>query len=133
MVNLRAIANAYVQPINPDVVSQVRRSSGYTTLPSGKRVPTYETLAPIKVQAQALSFGDLAQLDGLNIQGTRRALYFDGHLFGLVRVQRKGGDVLIFPTGTFPEGDEWLCVHVLEQWSSWGKVAITLQNPEPAP
>ena len=27
-----------------------------------------------------------------------------------------------------PEGNTWLCVHVLEQWPDWCKIAITLQN-----
>lgn len=129
MVNWRGVANSYTRAINPNIVGQIRRSNGYTTAASGKRTPTYEDLAPITVQAQALSFKDLTQLDGLNIQGTRRALYFDGVVLGIVRVKQVGGDVLVFPDGTFPEGNEWLCVHVLEQWPQWGKVAITLQNP----
>mgnify|MGYP001617856700 CR=1 FL=1 len=128
MVNIRPVANMMIQSINPDVQATVRRSTGYTTLPSGKRTPTYAD-SPITLQVQALSKSEIQHLDGLSIQGTARAIYFDGAVFGLVRAQQKGGDVIIFPAGTLPEGDEWLCVHVLEQWSPWGKVAIVLQNP----
>jgi len=132
MVNLRAVVNPAIQFINPDVQATLKRSTGYTVQPNGKRVPTYED-RQLMLQVQALSPGEIKHLDGLNIQGVMRAAYFDGSIFGLVRVARKGGDVVVFPTGTFPEGDEWLCVHVLEQWGPWGKVALTLQNPETAP
>jgi hypothetical protein len=126
-MNLRGIANSNTKAINPNVTCTRRRSTGSVMKPGGVRVPTYSD-STLTVQAQALSFGDLAQLDGLNIQGTRRAIYTDGVVSGLIRVAKQGGDILVFPTGTFPEGDTWLCVHVLEQWTPWCKVAITLQD-----
>lgn len=128
MINIRGIANQAIQSINPDVLATLKRSDGYETRAGGLRVPKYTTFTDVRMQAQAMSFGDLQQLDGLNIQGVRRAIYTDGALFGVLRAAQKGGDILIFPTGTFPEGDTWLCVHVLEQWSTWVKVAITLQD-----
>lgn len=127
MINVRAIANTLIQPVNPDVAATLKRNTGYTTLPNGKRVPVY-TDYPIRAQVQALSAGQIEHLDGLNIQGVMRNVRISGTIFGLVRVQQSGGDVIEFDPGTLPEGDEWLCVHVLEQWPSWVSVAVTLQN-----
>ena len=127
MVNLRGIANSATSAINPNVRATVLRSAGSTTLPNGARVPKYKTSQAI-VQVQALSFSDLTQADGLNIQGVRRAVYVNGAVAGLIRIKQKGGDVLVFDQGTLIEGTTWLCVHVLEQWPQWCKFIITLQD-----
>ncbi len=127
MVNLRAAVNAQTRAINPNVSATLSQSTGSILKPGGVRVPTYSTTA-IVLQVQALSFGDLQQLDGLNIQGVRRAVYANGAIAGLIRAAQKGGDIITFSPGQFPEGDTWLCVHVLEQWPNWCKIAITLQD-----
>ncbi|WP_454813770.1 hypothetical protein [Labrys neptuniae] len=113
--------------MNPFVAATVRRSSGYTVQPDGNRVPTY-TEYPARVQVQALTYTDITRLDSQNIQGVRRAIYLNGAVMGIVRVAEKGGDLIVFPAGTLPEGDIWLAAHVLEAWPDWCKVAITLQN-----
>lgn len=128
-LNIRGIANRAVQAINPDVSCELWHSTGSTTLASGKRTPNYSK-SRIKVQPQALSYSDLQQLDGLNIQGVRRAIYASAQVMSVVRVQQQGGDLLVFPAGTFPEGTTWLAAHVLERWPAWCKVAITLQLDE---
>jgi hypothetical protein len=128
MVNLRGIVNPATSFINPNVGATLRRNTGYNTAASGKRTPIFQDVA-IQLQVQSLTKSEIQHLDGLNIQGVGRAAYFYGHVFGLVRAKQAGGDMIVFPEGTFPEGNEWLCVHVLEQWPDWGKVAITLQNP----
>lgn len=132
MVNLRAFANNYTRVINPNVVCTLKRSTGQTTADTGKRTPTYVDVTDVVVQAQALSFKDISQLDGLNIQGTRRAIYANVQVMEIVRVQKLGGDLLVFAAGVFPEGRTWLAAHVLERWPDWCKVAITLQNDLPA-
>lgn len=126
-INIRGIANAAIQTVNPDVTVTVRRSAGSTSYPGGVRTPNYTDSSGV-VQVQALAYGDIRQLDSLNIQGTRRAIYVTGPLFGLIRAAQKGGDILVFAPGTLPEGDTWLCVHVLENWPTWTKIAITLQD-----
>lgn len=118
-----------IQTVNPDVLAELWHSTGATTAASGKRMPTYSK-TPIVVQAQALSYSDLQQLDGLNIQGVRRAIYCNAQVMSIVRVQREGGDLVVFPEGTFPEGTTWLAVHTLERWPTWCKLAVTLQNDE---
>lgn len=125
--NLRALANSRTTTVNPNTIATLRRSSGSTIRPGGVRVPEYSE-SQVSVQVQALSFGDLQQIDGLNIQGVRRALYVNGAVAGVIRAAEKGGDLIVFPPGTLPEGDTWLIVHVLEPWSQWSKFVITLQN-----
>jgi hypothetical protein len=73
---------------------------------------------------QALDSVDLKQLDGLNIQGTTRALYMRGTLAGVIRPDTKGGDIIEIG------GQTWLVVKVLESWPNWTKVAIVLQGGE---
>lgn len=126
MVNLRAIANQATRSINPNVTAELWHSTGYTQAASGKQTPTYSK-STIVVQAQALSYSDLQQLDGLNIQGVRRAIYANAQVMSVVRVQQQGGDLIVFPAGTFPEGTTWLAAHVLERWQTWCKIALTLQ------
>lgn len=127
-MNLHGIVSGVIGAVNPLVTATIMRSTGYTTSADGDRVPTYDTIANVSLQVQALTYSDLQQLDGLNIQGTRRAIYLSGEIEGVVRVKQEGGDLVVFPNGTLPEGNTWLCAHVLEAWPQWRKVAITLQN-----
>lgn len=127
-MNLHGIVRGAITTVNPDVSASVQKSGGSTTLPDGSRVPIYPTPIPVTVQVQALTYNDLVHLDGLGIQGVRRAVYLYGSVMGVVRVDQKGGDKLIFPAGTLPEGNVWLAAHVLEQWPDWCKIAITLQD-----
>jgi hypothetical protein len=129
-LNLHSIVTPAISAINPPVTASVSRSTGYTTNADGSRVPTYSVPFSVQVQAQSLTYTDLMQLNGLNIQGIRRAIYLSGVVEGVVRVAQNGGDILTFPSGTFPEGNVWLAAHVLESWSQsgWTKIAIVLQD-----
>ena len=128
-MNLNAIAQGPVAAINPQICSVVQISTGYLTLPDGTRQPTYQTFTNVPIQVQALSYGDLMKLDGLNIQGIRRACYVNGNVEGLDRASVKGGDLIQMPpTSNFPGPTTWLVVHQLEHWDEgWSKFAITLQ------
>ena len=121
-MNLRAIANAATQSINPNTAVTVKVSSGYTIDPATRRqVPAY-TVETGQANIQALDGKDLKQLDGLNIQGTIRAAYLYGNLAGVVRPDSKGGDLVEF------NSQSWLVVKVLETWPDWCKVAIVYQG-----
>lgn len=75
-------------------------------------------------QIQSLTFKDLTQIEGLNLQGERRAIYFYGdNVKAIVRPTQRGGDLV-----TFPDGSVWLVAIVLESWPGWCKCACTLQN-----
>lgn len=128
-MNLHGIVSGAIAAVNPSVPATVKRSTGYTTAADGTQVPSYTTFG-IRAQVQALTYSDLKQLDGLNIQGVRRAAYLSGYVLAVVRPKQAGGDLIIFPDGTFPEGNTWLVAHVLETWSQsgWVKCALTLQN-----
>lgn len=122
-MNLHGIVAGYVGAVNPQVPISVQISTGSTTDADGKRVPTYADPATYIAQIQALEAGELRQLEALNIQGIKRAIYVNGRVDGLVRSQNKGGDLV-----TFGDGAVWLIVLVLEYWPGWCKFAVTLQN-----
>ena len=109
--------------VNPNVEVTVLRSTGYTIGAGRKQIPNYASGVSGLAQIQALDSVDLKQLDGLNIQGTVRAIYLRGSLAGVVRPAGTGGDIIKI-------GDEtWLVTKVLEHWPTWTKAAITLQVP----
>jgi len=122
-MNLHGIARGAISAVNPFVRAQVQVSTGYTTAPGAKRTPQYAPGVMVRVQVQALTFRDIQQIDGLNLQGTRRAIYIDGNIDGLVRPLNKGGDLI-----TLDDGSVWLVAMVLEAWPDWCKVAVTLQD-----
>lgn len=126
-MNLHGIVSGAIGTVNPFVLATVQRSTGYTTNADGLRTPTYTTFE-ISAQVQSLTYTDLVKLDSLNITGIRRAMYVSGDVEGIIRAGQQGGDLVIFPDGTLPEGNTWLCAYVLEHWAPWVKVALTLQN-----
>lgn len=120
-MNLHGIVAPYVGLVNPFIDATLRQSAGYTTNPDGTQVPAYSEI-PVSIQVQALTGGDLQKLNGLNIQGVNNAVYLSGSADAVNRVNRKGGDLLVFNNRT------WLVVTVLEDWANWVKVAVVLQN-----
>jgi len=121
-MDLRGIANSVASSVNPNVSVSVQRSTGYTVAAGYKQVPSYAAAVVGPAQVQALDGNDLKQLDGLNIQGTMRAIYLRGALAGVIRPEGTGGDLVTIA------GDVWLVVKVLESWPSWTKAAIVLQG-----
>lgn len=120
-MNLHGIVQSAIGAINPFINATLRQSDGYTTQSDGTQTPTYID-TPISIQVQALTGGDLQKLSGLNIQGVNNKVYFSGQGDGLVRLNRKGGDLLIFNRRT------WMVVTVLEDWPDWVSLAVVLQN-----
>ena len=122
-MDLRGIANGVSSTVNPNKTVTVRRSTGYTIGAGRKQVPGYAAPVTGPAQIQALDANDIKQLDGLNIQGTVRAIYLRGVLAGIVRPDGTGGDLVEIGAET------WLVVKVLEGWPTWTKAAIVLQMP----
>ena len=121
-MDLRGIANSVSSVINPNETVSVLRSTGYTIGAGAKQIPSYATAVTGQAQIQALSTGDIQQLDGLNIQGVIDAIYLRGALAGVIRPDGTGGDLV-------KRGSEtWLVVKVLENWPTWTKAAIVLQG-----
>ena len=130
-MNLHAIVAPYVSAVNPTLTVQVQLSTGPTqTQADGLRSPTFADPISVPAQIQALTFRDLQQLDGLNLQGERRGIYFYGSVDSLGRPDQLGGALV-----TFPDGSVWLVAIVLETYGNnagpktgWCKVAATRQN-----
>lgn len=128
-MNLRAIANAAIQPINPNISITVRMPNGYTTDPADLRqIPAFiERVAPGNVQA--LDGDDLKQIAGLNMQGQIRAVYLYGAIAGLVRPDAQPSAELVFDHGGL--SGTWGVFKVLETWQNWCKVAVVYQVKTP--
>ena len=122
-MDLRGIANGVTSTVNPNQTVTVLRSTGYTIGAGRRQVPSYAAPVTGPGQIQALDANDIKQLDGLNIQGTVRAIYLRGVLAGVVRPDGTGGDLVEV------DGQTWLVVKVLEGWPTWTKAAIVLQMP----
>jgi len=124
-MDLRGIANAVSTTVNPNEVVIVQRSTGFTVGNGARQIPQYAPSVSGPAQVQALDAADIKQLDGLNIQGTIRAIYLRGSLAGVIRPNQTGGDLILRNNGT----QTWLVVKVLESWPTWTKAAIVLQGP----
>jgi len=120
-MNLHGIAGPIVAAVNPMIQGTLLSSTGYTTSADGTQVPTYAAPVTGPMQVQALTYKDLQQIDGLNIQGEARAIYLYGDWNGVVRPDSKGGDLIAF------NGQQWLVKQTLEQWGNWCKVVAVRQ------
>jgi hypothetical protein len=125
-LNLHAIVGPIVAAVNPWVSATIQVSTGSTTDAAGKRGPSYAAPVPVQVQMQSLTYQDLVQISGMNIQGERRAMYVNGNWAGVVRPDGKGGDLITLEK----DGSVWLVAQVLENWygtDGWVKVCVTRQ------
>ena len=122
-MDLRGLANGVSSTVNPNKTVTVRRSTGFTIGAGRRQVPSYAAPVTGPGQIQALDANDIKQLDGLNVQGTIRAIYLRGNLAGVIRPDGTGGDIVQI------SGQDRLVVKVLEGWPTWTKAAIVLQMP----
>lgn len=121
-MNLHGIVSNAIGMVNPFIRADLLRSTGYITQPDGSRTPTYTALRNIRIQVQGLTNDELKQIEGLNIQASKNAVYLSGDCDVVVRPERIGGDMLKFG------GQTWLVITVLEEWPDWSKVLVVLQN-----
>ena len=122
-MDLRGIANAATDTVNPNISVTVQASAGYTVGAGLKQIPAYAAPVTGFAQVQALTAADLRHLDGLNIQGATRSIILRGELNAVVRTNSQGGDLVTIGS------DTWLTVAVLEQWPLWTRAAIQWQVP----
>jgi hypothetical protein len=126
--NLRQLANNSTRVVNPNVPATLYVSAGYTIGSDFVQVPGYNQ-ASVTAQVQPLSSGDVRLLDSLNIQGANKKVFLNGTALAIDRVLKFGGDLIVFPDGTLPEGTTWKILASLEQWNTtWCMVAIILQD-----
>ena len=121
-MDLRTVCNQVSNTVNSNVAISFYPSTGFTTGAGARQVPSYGQ--PIRgfAQTQGLSWSDLKQIDGLNLQGTLRAIYFRGLMAGVVTPKSKGGDLVKIGC------DTWLVVQVLEIFPNYTKAVICLQG-----
>lgn len=136
-INVRAAANAAIQPINPNIVGAFYASTGFTVNAAKKQVPSFAAGVNVPMQVQAVDGPNLRHLDDLNIEGVVRSVHMWGNTQGVVRVSQQGGDLLYFrdvPTGTLRV---WKVVKVVETWPDWSHVIVNMQldaaPPSPPP
>lgn len=125
-MNLHAIVAPIISAVNPLIPVGVQISTGFTTNADFTKTPSYAPSVTVMAQVQPLSGRDLRQIEGLNLQGTLKAIYLNGEIDGVVRVQLKGGDLI-----TLPDNSVWLVSQDLESWNmtaGWTKAIIVLQD-----
>lgn len=125
---MHSLVRGAIQAVNTDIAGTLRRSTGYTTLPGGKREPTYADTTG-SIQVQALSSTELKHINDLNIQGVIRKVYMYGDWGGPIRADATGGDLLAFPRVKGGPAVTWKIVTTFETWtdSGWCAVGVVLQ------
>lgn len=126
-MNLHGIVTPAINVVNPFITGTILISDGYEIGANKRQVPKYAAPVEALMQVQPLSASEIQHLDAMNIQGTRRSIYINGRLDGLVRPLSKGGDLIAFASGV--NAGNWLVVVVSEQFPDWCRVAVVLQNP----
>lgn len=131
-MNLHGIVRGAINTVNPDRAVLYRSSTGYTTSPAGKRVPTYAADVTVQAQIQPLSARDLQHPEMLNVQGITRSVHLFGNVQGVDRIEGKGGDILLFSESLGGTVRKWLVQAVLEVWNpdvaGWCRVGVVLQT-----
>jgi len=125
-MNLHGMAGPIVGAVNPQIPVTVKVSTGSVVDAAGKRTPTYAPDVTLLGQVQPVSWRDIQMIEGLNLQGVRWKIYLNGQVDGLVRPERKGGDLVVIRTGRHQ--GTWLVAVVLEQYPDWVCAGITQQN-----
>lgn len=123
-MNLHQRVSGIIARVNPMQTVTVRHSTGWTQNPDFTRVPSYSTTTML-AQIQALTAAELTQVDGLNLQGEKLAIYVNGNLEGVSRPDNAGGDLV-----TLPDASVWLVVLVDEDWNrmaGWTRAVIVRQ------
>lgn len=125
-MNLHGIVRGAITSVNPDINATLLRSNGYTTDEAGMQVPEFLRFNG-KIQVQGVSASDMRNTDYLNIQGVLRAVYLRGNWAGVVRADKKGGDILKFAQVPGTAIQDWKIVAVKETWPDWSSVIVWLQ------
>lgn len=102
-MDLQGLGSPVAEVVNPNIAVSVWASTGYTNTGKGYRqVPSYASAINGFAQVQALTSSELRQIEGLNLQGALRTIYFRGKLNGVIRPTSQGGDLVAIagPTPT---------------------------------
>lgn len=138
MINVRGIANAAIQTVNPNIVGTFYASVPPVMDPNTRKlVPGYAAGVNVSLQVQAVDGPNLRHLDEMNVEGVMRSVHMWGNTQGVVRVNQQGGDLLYFPEVRNGASKVWKVVQVVETWPDWSHVNVCLQTdplpPSPPP
>lgn len=120
-MNMHNLVRGVIQSVNPDIPVTVLPSTGSSENAAGRVIPAYGTPITTTGQKQPVTGKDIERFQQQNIQGVACKMHLNGNYEGLFRVLGKGGDLLQFESQTY------LVVSVMERWSDWCCVALTLQ------
>lgn len=128
MINVRGLANAAIQSVNPNIDAVYIASTGYTVGAAGDQTPTYAAPADVKIQAQAVKGSNLEHIANLNLQSVYKNVRMRGNAQGVVRPEAKGGDLMRFPNVPGGPVRVWKVEAVLETWPEWCSVIVVMQT-----
>lgn len=130
-INVRGIANASIQTVNPNIGADYLASTGSVLNAAGKPTPTYAAVAAVQIQAQAAKSKDLEHVNNLNMQSIYKNVRMWGNTQGVVRPDAKGGDLLKFPNVPGGPIKVWKVEAVLETWPAWCSLVVCMQTDAP--
>ncbi|RKS87329.1 hypothetical protein DES39_0549 [Orbus hercynius] len=119
-INVKAIANSLIQPINPDIPATIYKDLGGEYV-EGVWQPKREILE-VRIQRQQLTQNDILFLNNLEFQGNFIVVYVKGHYDGVNRIDKKSPDIFVF------DDREYKVIHVPEQWPTWSRVILCEQE-----
>lgn len=126
-INVRAVANRTIQPVNPNITALLRRSSGVTTNAAGKRASATRDF-PVEIQSQPITSDEAKLIEAANIAGTFRAVHLFGNYEGLKRYNEQGADLLNFKQhDDSGEAKDWQIIQVMESWPNWCRLLLCRQ------
>ena len=129
MINVRALANAATQNVNPNRMVTLEVSQGYTVNDYGEQVELFLS-EEVEIQSQALSNSDKRLLveAGINMQQEMISIYIFGAVDGIRRWVQKGSSRFLFPAYGEDELVIWNVEMVAESWPTWTRVVACRQS-----
>lgn len=127
-MNLHGIVRGAITTVNPDLLVPYYRSAGYGKDSTFAQTPQYAAPVNVPIQVQALTGRWLQHRDLLDIQGVLRSVHMYGNTQGIVRADKKGGDLLYFPQVPGGQSYFWKVAAVLETWPDWCHLAVVMQT-----
>jgi hypothetical protein len=125
-MNLHGIVSGAVSAVNPSTLGTLKVNTGSTKQADGSRTPSYKSYPKRAMQIQQMSSRDLQQIEGLNLGGEKRKIYFYGEVNAVVRSANQGGDLVVIESGV--HAGTWLIVQSIEAYPDWCSVVAVLQN-----
>lgn len=121
------LAAGAVQAVLPRIPVTLHRNIGSTADAAGYLTPAYDPPEVYGGSVQPVPTDVLRQVDGINQQGTLRAVRLFAAANASMRPMQTGGDLLEFEAAPGGLLCRWLVVHVIEAWPGWCHVVVAMQ------